>query len=138
MSKRLRLLIVEDSPDDAELIVQELRHVGDAPTARRVDTEDQLRAALRSEPWDVVICDWHYERPDKTAVYFAMKGLRVVTCPWRVSASGVAQVNDMVNFRGTSTPEMKSRFLGIVETTWSPTRNFLNGYYGVGQKGTAR
>jgi DNA-binding response OmpR family regulator len=58
MSKRLRLLIVEDSPDDAELIVQELRHAGDAPTARRVDTEDQLRAALRSGPSDVVICDW--------------------------------------------------------------------------------
>ena len=25
-------------------------------------------------PKDVVICDWHYERADQTAVYFAMKG----------------------------------------------------------------
>ena len=58
MSKRLRLLIVEDSPDDAELIVQELRHAGDPPTARRVETEEELRAALRSGPPDVVICDW--------------------------------------------------------------------------------
>jgi hypothetical protein len=33
-------------------------------------------------PKDVVICDWHYERPDRTAVYFAKKDLRVVTCPW--------------------------------------------------------
>jgi hypothetical protein len=24
-------------------------------------------------PKDVVICDWHYERADKTAIYFAMK-----------------------------------------------------------------
>ncbi|HET6559468.1 MAG TPA: family 20 glycosylhydrolase, partial [Prolixibacteraceae bacterium] len=32
---------------------------------------------------DVIICDWHYERPDQTAVYFATKGLNVVTCPWR-------------------------------------------------------
>src|SRR6266404_4902244 len=33
-------------------------------------------------PRDVVICDWHYERADPTAVYFAMKGLQVVSCPW--------------------------------------------------------
>ncbi|HEX9514181.1 MAG TPA: family 20 glycosylhydrolase [Puia sp.] len=89
-------------------------------------------------PKDVVICDWHYERPDKTAVYFAMKGFSVVTCPWRVSGPGIAQVDDMVRFRDGSTPEMKARFLGIVETTWSPTQSFLNGFYGVGQKGPAR
>jgi Glycosyl hydrolase family 20, catalytic domain len=85
-------------------------------------------------PKDVVICDWHYDRPDKTAVYFAMKGFHVVTCPWRNSSYGVTQVDDMVAFREGSTPEMKTRFLGIVETTWSSTQSFLNGYYGVGQK----
>jgi Glycosyl hydrolase family 20, catalytic domain len=85
-------------------------------------------------PRDVVICDWHYERPDQTAVYFAMKGFRVVTCPWRVSRPGVAQVEDMVRFRAASTPEMRPRFLGIVETTWSPTQVFLNGFYGIGDR----
>ena len=93
-------------------------------------------------PKDVVICDWHYDRPDKTAVYFAIKGFHVVTCPWRTSSYGVTQVDDMVAFREGSTPEMKTRFLGIVETTWSSTQSFLNGYYGVGQttgqKGPAR
>jgi Glycosyl hydrolase family 20, catalytic domain len=92
-------------------------------------------------PTDVVICDWHYERPDQTAVYFAMKGFRVVTCPWRVSQTGVSQVDDMIRFRAESTPEMKTRFLGIVETTWSPTRFFLAGYYGPlppGPAGAAR
>jgi len=82
-------------------------------------------------PKDVVICDWHYERPDQTAPYFALKGFRVVTCPWRVSANGVAQVDDMARYRDQSTREMKDRFLGIVETTWSPTRFFLSGYYGL-------
>lgn len=32
---------------------------------------------------DVVICDWHYARPDLSAVYLAYKGFRVATCPWR-------------------------------------------------------
>jgi hypothetical protein len=86
-------------------------------------------------PKDVVICDWHYERPDQTAVYFAMKGFRVVTCPWRLSASGTRQVDDMVKFRNSSTPEMKVRFQGIVETTWSSNQSFLNGFYGIGHQG---
>ena len=34
-------------------------------------------------PRDVVICDWHYERAVPTAAYFAMKGLDVVSCPWK-------------------------------------------------------
>lgn len=89
--------------------------------------------AIDMIPKDVVICDWHYERADKTAVLFAMKGFRVVTCPWRDPGVGIAQVKDMVNFREQSTPEMKQRFLGIVETTWSPTDRFLKGYYGVAQ-----
>ena len=44
---------------------------------------------------EVVICDWHYERPDKTAVYFAMKGFRVLTCPWRNPEVAAQQVEDM-------------------------------------------
>jgi len=81
-------------------------------------------------PKDVVICDWHYERPDKTPVYFAMKGLGVVTCPWRMPDNAVLQVQDMVNFRNQSTPEMKDRFLGMVQTVWSGAEQFLDSYYG--------
>jgi len=35
----------------------------------------------------VVICDWHYVRADQTAVYFAMKGLDVVSCSWKIRMS---------------------------------------------------
>jgi hypothetical protein len=81
-------------------------------------------------PKDVMICDWHYERPDKTAVYFAMKGLRVVTCPWRNGVNGVLQVEDMVRFRKDSSSPMKNNFQGIVQTVWSGPDNFIDGYYG--------
>jgi hypothetical protein len=86
--------------------------------------------AIDMIPKDVMICDWHYERPDKTAVYFAMKGFRVLTCPWREPDVAVTQVKDMVDFRQGSTPEMKLRFQGLMETTWSNTSSFLKGYYG--------
>lgn len=81
-------------------------------------------------PKDVIICDWHYERPDQTPVYFAMKGLSVVTCPWRIPGIAVIQVQDMVKFREHSTPEMKERFLGMVQTVWSGTGQFLDSFYG--------
>jgi hypothetical protein len=51
-----------------------------------------------------------------------------------MSQPGVAQVDDMVRFRDASTREMKPRFLGIVETTWSPAQAFLNSFYGIGPK----
>jgi len=81
-------------------------------------------------PKDVMICDWHYERPDQTAVYFAVKGFDVVTCPWRKPDVAVAQVNDMVKFRNSSAPAMKERFKGVVQTVWSGVGQFLDSYYG--------
>jgi Glycosyl hydrolase family 20, catalytic domain len=82
-------------------------------------------------PKDVVICDWHYERPDKTAVYFAMKGFRVVTCPWRNPAVAVIQVEDMVRFRKESASTMRNNFQGIVQTEWSDPDSFMDGFYGL-------
>jgi hypothetical protein len=80
-------------------------------------------------PKDVMICDWHYERPDKTAVYFAMKGFRVVTCPWRNPPVGVAQVADMTAFRKDATPETRENYQGIMQTVWSDAESFLSGFY---------
>ena len=48
---------------------------------------------------DVLICDWHYERADLSAVYFAMKGLPVVSCGYRNPEISVQQVKDMMKFR---------------------------------------
>ncbi|WP_421827528.1 family 20 glycosylhydrolase [Larkinella sp.] len=81
-------------------------------------------------PKDVLICDWHYERPDQTPVYFAMKGLKVMTCPWRMPKNAVLQVQDMVKFRETATKAMKDRFHGMIQTVWSDAGSFLDEYYG--------
>jgi len=81
-------------------------------------------------PKDVMICDWHYERADKSAVLFAMKGFRVVTCPWRNPQVAVVQVDDMVRFRKESAKNMQNNFQGIVQTVWSGPDNFMDGFYG--------
>ncbi|GAB4031875.1 family 20 glycosylhydrolase [Spirosoma jeollabukense] len=82
-------------------------------------------------PKDVLICDWHYERPDQTAVYFATKGLSVITCPWRKPGFAVTQTQDMVKFRKSVTPIMKARFQGMMQTVWSGAGPFLDEFYGV-------
>jgi PAS domain S-box-containing protein len=55
----IHLLIVEDSDDDAMLIQRQFRRVGTEVTARRVDTAEGLRTALRDHAPDVVICDYN-------------------------------------------------------------------------------
>jgi hypothetical protein len=91
---------------------------------------NQTYRAVDLIPKDVLICDWHYERADKTAVYFAMKGLDVVTCPWRNPALAVKQSEDMIRFRQESTSEMRDHFQGMVQTVWSDPASFIEGFYG--------
>jgi len=81
-------------------------------------------------PRDVVINDWHYERADPTAPYFAAKGFAVVTCPWKLGEVAVTQIEDMVRFRNNSTPTMRSHFAGVMQTIWSPADDFLDQYFG--------
>lgn len=90
---------------------------------------NNTHTAIDMIPKDVMICDWHYERADKTAVYFAMKGFNVLTCPWRNPDVAVQQLQDMLSFRAQSTDIMKPRFKGMLQTVWSDTPSFLRGYY---------
>ena len=77
----------------------------------------------------VMICDWHYERPDPTAVYFAMKGFDVATSPWRNTPIALQQKQMMLDLRAHATPEMKPRFTGMVQTVWSGAGGFLDKFY---------
>ncbi|MBI2875504.1 MAG: response regulator [Candidatus Tectomicrobia bacterium] len=54
----LRVLIVDDSEDDAILLVRELRCSGYELTFERVDTPAAMKAALDKQPWDIVIADY--------------------------------------------------------------------------------
>lgn len=56
--KPLRVLLVEDSEDDADLILLELREAGYDVVCERVDTGAAMREAMMSGRWDVVISDF--------------------------------------------------------------------------------
>ena len=58
MSIPLRVLLVEDSPDDATLVLRELRRGGFAVEYVQVQTPNDFTAQLARGPWDVVISDF--------------------------------------------------------------------------------
>jgi len=58
MPSTVRLLHLEDAELDHALVLAQLRRGGLCPAERRVETRDEFVAAL-SEPWDIVISDYH-------------------------------------------------------------------------------
>ena len=62
MARQLRLLIVEDSENDAFLIKRELNRGGYEISLTRVETKAAFSTALEHESWDLIISD--YNLPD--------------------------------------------------------------------------
>lgn len=58
MDQLLRVLVVEDSEDDSELMLRQLRRGGFEPIHCRVDTPEAFSAALDQGNWDLVITDF--------------------------------------------------------------------------------
>jgi PAS domain S-box-containing protein len=58
MSEILRVLLVEDSENDAMLILRELRRDGREVISRRVDTRKDMTAALEEAKWDIILSDF--------------------------------------------------------------------------------
>ena len=71
MPELLRVLILEDRQDDAELVVVELKRAGFQPDWRRVDTAADYAAAL-SEPLDLILADYNLPQ------YTALKALQLL------------------------------------------------------------
>lgn len=63
MDRTPRVLIVEDSEDDALLVLRELRKGGYHPAVfHRVETAEEMRARLVEQPWDLIIADFAMPR----------------------------------------------------------------------------
>jgi len=58
MNEVLRVLIVDDSDDDTNLVLRKLRSGGYQPEWERVDTHNAMKNALEKKVWDVILCDY--------------------------------------------------------------------------------
>lgn len=77
MSQSIRLLLVEDSEDDAILLLRELRKGGYSIDYRRVDNGPDLASALLHDTWDIVITDHNLPGFNSQAVLTAVKNCRL-------------------------------------------------------------
>ncbi|MDD5344830.1 MAG: response regulator [Smithella sp.] len=69
--KSLRVLIVEDSEDDTQLLIRTLKKGGYSPLYERVQTSSAMKEALKEKQWDIILCDYkmpNFSGPSAIAV----------------------------------------------------------------------
>jgi diguanylate cyclase (GGDEF)-like protein/PAS domain S-box-containing protein len=67
LTSSLRVLHVEDSESDAAMVQRVLQRGGHAVRALRIETEREMRAALRDQVWDLIIADYRLPKFDAPA-----------------------------------------------------------------------
>lgn len=58
MKETIRVLVIEDNEDDAQLEIYELKSGGYDIQYKRVETREATREALRNDKWDFIISDY--------------------------------------------------------------------------------
>lgn len=58
----IEILMVEDSENDALLLLEELKRRNYTPLCQRVETAEEFLASLKKRTWDAVICDYTLPR----------------------------------------------------------------------------
>jgi PAS domain S-box-containing protein/putative nucleotidyltransferase with HDIG domain len=67
----LRVLMIEDSEDDAQLLIRDLKKGGYNPLYERVETAAAMKKALQEKQWDIILCDYNmpqFNAPSAIAV----------------------------------------------------------------------
>lgn len=68
----LRVLIVEESSNEAEAVINALRNAGHAVRAQRVEDDEDFEAALDQQQWDLAVC------PPKLTFFEAAKAAELI------------------------------------------------------------
>lgn len=89
--KPLRVLLIEDTGDDAALILRQLRLGGYAPLHRRVETAEELRAALDMQPWEVVLCDYSLPQLDAPAAFRILHDEKGLDTPFIIVSGTIGE-----------------------------------------------
>src|SRR3712207_1935246 len=91
MGESLRVLLVEDSEDDATLLLRELRRGGYDPLCERVDTAGDMETALDERVWDLVIADHSMPAFSSSAALELLKGKGFVDVPFIIVSGRIGE-----------------------------------------------
>ena len=73
----LRVLMVEDSEDDALLIIRNLKKGGYEPVYERVETAAAMKKALKGKQWDIILCDYSLPKFSGPSAIALLKGTNI-------------------------------------------------------------
>jgi len=91
MGVPLRVLLVEDSENDALLILRELRRGGYEPVSRRVETAAGMEAVLEEGAWDLVISDHSMPAFNSLAALDLVRGKGFVDLPFIIVSGRIGE-----------------------------------------------
>ena len=91
MGVDLKVLLVEDSEDDALLLVRRLRKGGYDPTWERVDTPEEMGAALDARSWDLVISDHSMPAFSSSAALGLLRSKGFVDLPFIIVSGNIGE-----------------------------------------------
>src|ERR687889_218586 len=91
MGVDFKVLLVEDSEDDALLLLRTLRKGGYDPTWERVDTPQDMEAALDGRSWDLVISDHSMPAFSSSAALGLLRSEGFVDLPFIIVSGNIGE-----------------------------------------------
>jgi two-component system, NarL family, sensor histidine kinase UhpB len=91
MGVPLKVLLVEDSENDALLLLRELKRGGYEPEFRRVDTAAEMDSALESEAWDLVVSDHSMPAFNSHAALDLLRGKGFLDLPFIIVSGQIGE-----------------------------------------------
>jgi PAS domain S-box-containing protein len=86
----LRVLIIEDSVFDAQMLVSILRTGGNEVTSERLETAEAMRAALANRKWDVILADYNMPQFDALAALRILQESKL-DVPFIIVSGGIGE-----------------------------------------------
>jgi hypothetical protein len=86
----IRVLLVEDSEDDAELVVRNLERAGYEVTSKRVQTPGAMASALDEQAWDAIVSDYSMPEFDGPGAFRVLRE-REIDIPFIIVSGTVGE-----------------------------------------------
>src|SRR5271157_1910648 len=73
----LKVLIVEDSEEDALLEIRELKKGGYNPVYERVETVAAMKKSIQEKQWDIILCDYKLRKFNTSSAISLLKEINI-------------------------------------------------------------
>lgn len=127
---KLNVLVVEDCEDDFELELLALEQSGFDVSASRVESAAELRRALESQSWEVVICDYSLPSLDGPSALKLVRSMRQ-DLPLIIVSGAIDEVQAVEALRG-------GRRIMSSKATWPGSGRLCSGSCGKRRVGSGR